>query len=85
MTTTGQQINDVAHLATYQITVKGHLNDGWEAWFDGFTILLTEHGETVLSGQGVDQASLHRLLRQVRDLGLTLLSVNRLEAESTTN
>lgn len=85
MTTTNPHVNDTMCPAIYQIRVKGHLNHGWEAWFDGFNIRLTEHGETVLCGQIVDQASLHSLLRRVRDLGLTLLSVNQVEVESPTN
>jgi hypothetical protein len=40
-----------------------------------------ERGETVLSGPVVDQAALHGLLNKVRDLGLVLLSVNRVELD----
>jgi hypothetical protein len=35
-------------------------------------------GNTILTGPVVDQAALHGLLDQCRDLGLTLLSVARL-------
>jgi len=60
-----------------EIRVKGQLDDRWGDWFDGLTIMLTENGNTLLTGPVVDQAALFGLLRKVRDLGLTLLSVNR--------
>ena len=63
----------------YQIRVKGHLGPEWSTWFDGLTITNEPHGEAVLAGPVVDQAALHGLLVKVRDLGLTLLSVNRAE------
>lgn len=34
----------------------------------------------LLTGPVVDQAALHGLLKKVRDLGLPLLSVNRIES-----
>lgn len=61
----------------YQIRLKGHLDRSWMEWFDGLTITLEENGETLLTGQAIDQASLHGLLKKVRDLGMPLLSVNR--------
>jgi hypothetical protein len=39
----------------------------------------TNGGETVISGQLADQAALHGLLTRVRDLGLCLISVHRLD------
>jgi len=36
-------------------------------------------GDTLLTGEVVDQAALHGLLKKVRDLGLPLLAVNCLE------
>jgi len=63
----------------YQIRVKGYLDGCWSAWFDGLTISYDESGDTLLSGPVPDQAALHGLLAKVRDLGLPLLSVNRIE------
>ena len=60
----------------YEIRLKGHLEPRWESWFDGLTITLEETGDTLLSGPLVDQAALHGILKRVRDLGLTLLSIN---------
>ena len=60
---------------TYEIRIKGHLDDKWFDWFDSLTITRADNGETLLRGSVVDQAALHGVLRKVRDLGLPLLSV----------
>ncbi len=67
----------------YQIRFKGHLDDRWAEWFDGLTITLEEDGDTLLTGPVVDQAALHGLLKKVRDLGLLLVSVNRVLVNET--
>lgn len=59
----------------YQIRIKGQLDSQWTDWFEGMTITLEENGETLLSGQVIDQAALHGLLKKVRDLGMPLISV----------
>ena len=59
----------------YQIRIKGRLGRQWADWFEGLTITLEDNGETLLTGPVVDQATLHGLLRKVRDLGMPLLSV----------
>jgi len=59
----------------YHIRLQGHLNNGWSDWFVGGTIALLDDGTTLLICQVVDQAALHGLLRQIRDLGLILISV----------
>ena len=63
----------------YEIRFKGHLDAQWEDWFGGLTITLEDSGNTLLAGTVVDQAALHGLLRKVRDLGMTLISVIRIE------
>ena len=63
----------------YQIRLKGHLGPQWADWFGGLTITLEEDGDTLLTGLVVDQAALHGLLRKVRDLGLLLIAVNRIQ------
>ena len=63
----------------YQIRVKGRLGPRWAGWFEGLTITSAGDGDTLLTGPVADQATLHGLLRKVRDLGLPLLSVVHLE------
>jgi hypothetical protein len=60
----------------YQIRIKGHLGQQWTDWFEGLTITLGENGDTLLTGQVIDQAALHGTLKKIRDLGMPLLSVN---------
>jgi hypothetical protein len=63
----------------YQIRLEGHLGHQWTGWFDGLAITQTAEGDTLLTGPVVDQAALHGVLKKVRDLGLTLISVNPCE------
>ncbi|MBE0672489.1 MAG: hypothetical protein IH588_18080, partial [Anaerolineales bacterium] len=65
----------------YQIRIKGHLGPQWQDWFDGMTMMLEENGETVLTGPVADQPALHGLLKKVRDLGMSLVAVNRIESD----
>ena len=65
----------------YEIRLKGHLENRWANWFEGLTITALNNGETLLTGSIIDQAVLHSVLRKVRDLGLPLLSVIRVEPE----
>lgn len=63
----------------YQIRIRGHLGHQWTEWFEGLTITLGDDGDTLLTGEVIDQAALHGLLKRVRDLGMPLLSVNSIE------
>lgn len=65
----------------YQIRVRGILDEKWSDWFDGFTIIPQGDEETLLTGPVADQAALHGLLGKIRDLGLHLLSVERVKSE----
>jgi hypothetical protein len=65
----------------YEVRVKGQLGPQWTARFEGMSITSEENGESVLTGPVADQAALHGLLKKVRDLGLPLLSVTRLEQD----
>ena len=81
--TDGREFNGQA---IYQIRVKGNLDQKWSDWFDGFTITSqtadSRHPSdaTLLTGPVTDQAALHGLLGKIRDLGLPLLSVKRVES-----
>jgi hypothetical protein len=70
---------DQYEVGLYEIRLKGHLDEKWATWFDGLTITREDNSETLLRGSVVDQAALHGVLRQVRDLGLPLLSVIQVE------
>jgi hypothetical protein len=66
----------------YQIRLKGHLDDRWATWFDGLSLSRERDGSTTLQGSIPDQAALHGLLQRVRDTGLPLVSVIRLDTDS---
>jgi hypothetical protein len=72
---------DLSQSIVYQIRIKGHLGRQWTDWFGGLSITLEDGGETLLTGPVVDQAALHGLLRKVRDLGLPLLAVTRVQPD----
>jgi len=74
--------SDSDQLVIYQIRVESHLDFDWTDWFEGLTITLEENGYTLLTGPVIDQAALYRLLKKVRDLGMPLISVNRVEAKT---
>jgi len=63
----------------YHIRIKGQLGPRWADWFEGLTVTSEVNGDTLLTGQVVDQAALHGLLRKVRDLGMPLLSITSVE------
>lgn len=69
------------HPVIYQIRLQGHLDHAWADWFTGLTIAHETNGETLVTGAVTDQAALYGLLRKVRDLGMPLLSVTRLESD----
>jgi hypothetical protein len=64
----------------YEIRVKGKLGHRWSGWFDDFEISV-ENDKTLLSGYVADQAALHGLINKIRDVGLTLLSIQQIAGE----
>ena len=64
----------------YQIRFEGHLDAQWADWFSCLSVSLEENGDTLLTGPVVDQAALYGLLKKIRDLGMPLVSVNRVES-----
>jgi hypothetical protein len=67
----------------YEIRVEGHIGDSWSSWFEGLSLHREGNGETVLRGPLVDQAALHGVLMRIRDLGLPLVSVNRVASDTS--
>src|SRR5215211_5106832 len=72
---------DRSESGRYEIRLTGRLDAHWSAWFDGLTVNCENDGTTVISGQIVDQAALHGLLQRVRDLGLPLVSVRKVDSD----
>jgi len=69
-------------MTVYRIRFKEQLDQRWSAWLGGLEVIHEANGETVLTGEVVDQAALYGLISKVRDLHLTLISVSPLEADS---
>jgi len=65
----------------YEIHVQGRLDQRWATRFDGMTLTTGADSVTVIRGHVADQAALHGLLARLRDIGLPLLSVVRIESE----
>lgn len=66
--------------ADYELRVEGHLDENWSTWFDGMAVTREDDGTTTLRGLVADQAALHGLLTKVRDLAVTLISVEVIDA-----
>ena len=61
----------------YQIRLKGVLDSAWSDWFGGFSIAVQDD-ETILVGVVPDQPALHGILAKINDLGLSIISINKL-------
>jgi hypothetical protein len=73
---------DHRHGATrYEIRLKGHLDSSWADWLGGMSLTHAGDGTTVVAGPVADQAALHGLLQKLRDMGVTLVSVNETTAD----
>jgi len=70
--------------AQYEIRVDDVLDARWAVWFDGLQVS-GQGEETVICGLLADQPALHGLLTKVRDLGLCLISVHRLDTGQAGN
>jgi len=77
------EVIDSSQPTIYQIRIKSHLGSDWTDWFEGLAITLEEDGDTLLTGRVVDQAALHGLLKKVRDLGMSLVSVNQVQCKES--
>jgi len=64
-----------------EIRVKGRIDEHWSNWFGDLAITYAEGDETILTGTVADQSVLYGTLTRLRDLGLSLLSVNHVEMD----
>ncbi len=62
-----------------EIRIQGHMDEHWSEWFQDFKFLASDENETILLGEVQDQAALYGLIAKLRDLGVTLISVNKIE------
>ena len=60
----------------YQICLEGKLDERWLRWFDGLEVSSNPDDQTIINGE-FDQSALHGLFNRIRDLGITILSVQR--------
>ncbi len=65
----------------YEIKVEGLVDDLWAEWFNGMAITYVNNVETILVGELQDQSALHGVLERIRDLGLNLISVRRIDGD----
>lgn len=68
--------------AYYEFRVRNRISSQSAGWFEGMEIAVAETAEptqTIIKGYIQDQAALHGLISRIRDLGLTLVSVNQIE------
>jgi hypothetical protein len=59
-----------------EIRVKGQIDEHWSSWFEDLALTYTAQDETVLSGAVADESALYGLIARLRDLGLSLVSVD---------
>jgi hypothetical protein len=71
-------VSDPAWPARYEFRVDGILDGRWADWFGGLQVS-SEGAQTVIAGLVADQPSLHGVLAKIRDLGLCLISVHRID------
>lgn len=69
----------------YEVMVKGHVDSRYFAWCQPIAVTHNADGDTVLNVTLRDQAELHGLLAQIRDLSLPLLSLNAQPKDPVTN
>ena len=63
----------------YQIKICGHLSGRRARSFEGLEVTQMPDGHTMITGKEVDQSALFGILIRIRDLGIPLHSVNRID------
>ena len=67
----------------YQILIAGRLGERGQEWFESMDVSQNEAGFTVLKGLVADQSQLQGILATIGMLNLTLISVTRMDAQSS--
>lgn len=62
-----------------EIVIAGRLDPRRAGWFEGMTLTSQPDGSTAITGLVTDQAALFAIISRIRDLGMSLVSVNRIE------
>ena len=78
----GKQWSRKRNGKAYRIVMRGELSERYAAAFEGME---TKTGQTVLTGQVMDQTQLHGILDRIGGLGLELVSVQSAPAASREN
>ena len=73
----GRQMMGKGTGTIYRIVVRSELNNRYAVAFEGME-METKAGDTVLTGEIIDQPHLHGILARINGLGLRLLSVEAL-------
>ncbi len=69
-------MNPTGHSSHYQIYIEGQLDERWLRWFEGLEVISSADNQTIIRGE-FDQSALHGLFNRIRDLGVTIISVQR--------
>ena len=77
---------DFSEPVYYEFRVRGRLSQTGAGWFEGMSLSVDEDTtppQTIIGGYVLDQSALHGLINRIRDLGLTLVSVQRIDGEES--
>jgi hypothetical protein len=80
MSERGASEADARGSGCYEIRIAGHLDQRWADRLEGLSFTHEGDGTTNLHGSITDQAALHGVLNRIRDLGLPIISIQRIGA-----
>jgi len=64
----------------YEIRVRGQPAASTTGWLGDLQVVSLPSGDCLLRSRSIDQAALYGLVARMRDLGLVLISINRVPA-----